>query len=155
MLHVVVPSWEMILYNEACLDALSSGGVDRSEETSYREDEDEEDDHEPESVFRHSVVEDGEGQDDWEDSDSDEGDLSKVSHGGLEALEMRAYCAEFLAFSAWVAIGGAEQVDVGVGVGSDESEDGWAAAAGVIAAVTALTTAGSRVADEQLSNDSW
>lgn len=95
------------------------------------------------------VPEDEVAEDDAEGHQQYPGCDAVVAGRGLEALEVVGVAAEFLALAGRVAVGVAEEVDVGVGVGADQSEEGAAPAAVVVAAVTALATAASGVTDEQ------
>ncbi len=60
---------------------------------------------------------------------------------GLAAAEMRVVLAEGLALPGSIAVGNAGQVDVGVGISSDQIEDIAAAATDLVNGVTLPTLA--------------
>jgi len=129
--------------------------VDGGEEAHAADDDHEEVDREPEVHCLHPHCQDQIAEQERERDQHHSCHYSEIAHGRLEADEVVGVFADLPALPAGVAVGRSEDVDVGVGVGSDEFEEGNAPVAVVGAELPASCAVAVRVADEQLDYVGW
>lgn len=109
----------------------------------------------PQIVVDHSHSEDQYSDDEGKGNQQAMSHKSVVLDCGVSSNEFAGMGAELFAFSGRVAEWDTSQVNVTIGISPDQVEEWSEAAASIVTESSALWAASVRVADQQLSNQSW